>query len=316
MIEQLLQDIVGYFSCVLGYSLPSHESCYLSYDALTVGWAFVAFFAAYSFIASIIGQNCSKVDQLWSLVPVVYSWHFHYHDSLLHKGRLNPRTLFVSLLITLWGLRLSFNFWRKGGYGNLITHEEDYRWPILRKKMHPVLFLLFNLSFIATYQNVLLYLIAVPVYLVSLSEVRVLTFHDNILIAAFLVFFIIETLADEQHWRFQSLKHSLTGDQRAKHADEDIRIGFYRHGLFRYSRHPNYFGEQSMWVIVYLFSCVGQDSLFNWTISGCIQLILLFQGSMNFGESITIEKYPRYREYQQETSQCIPWFPSVKSKSQ
>lgn len=64
------------------------------------------------------------------------------------------------------------------------------------------------------------------------------------LIAAFLVFFIIETLADEQHWRFQSLKHSLTGDQRAKHADEDIRIGFYRHGLFRYSRHPNYFGEQ------------------------------------------------------------------------
>lgn len=105
-----------------------------------------------SFIASIIGQNCSKVDQLWSLVPVVYSWHFHYHDSLLHKGRLNPRTLFVSLLITLWGLRLSFNFWRKGGYGNLITHEEDYRWPILRKKMHPVLFLLFNLSFIATYQ--------------------------------------------------------------------------------------------------------------------------------------------------------------------
>lgn len=171
MIEQLLQDIVGYFSCVLGYSLPSHESCYLSYDALTVGWAFVAFFAAYrwdvnspvtlnfanwgshsSFIASIIGQNCSKVDQLWSLVPVVYSWHFHYHDSLLHKGRLNPRTLFISLLITLWGLRLSFNFWRKGGYGNLITHEEDYRWPILRKKMHPVLFLLFNLSFIATYQ--------------------------------------------------------------------------------------------------------------------------------------------------------------------
>ena len=49
-------------------------------------------------------------------------------------------------------------------YGNLITHEEDYRWPILRKKMHPILFLIFNLTFIATYQNVLLFLIAAPVY--------------------------------------------------------------------------------------------------------------------------------------------------------
>jgi steroid 5-alpha reductase family enzyme len=135
-------------------------------------------------------HNASKVDQLWSLLPVVYAWHFHYHDLLLHPTSTNYRSLYVCLLITLWGARLTFNFWRKGGlvnasilvdsrfvlffsislfslsylfnsYGNLIQHEEDYRWPILRKKMNNnyfVFWILFNFSFIAVYQVFLFFL--------------------------------------------------------------------------------------------------------------------------------------------------------------
>lgn len=52
-------------------------------------------------------------------------------------------------------------------YGNFFQHEEDYRWPIIRGKMHPVVFLLFNLSFIASYQNILLWWIAMPAYEVA-----------------------------------------------------------------------------------------------------------------------------------------------------
>jgi steroid 5-alpha reductase family enzyme len=104
-----------------------------------------------SFIASIVGNNCSKVDQLWSILPVIYSWHFHYHN-YLQNGVHNSRTLLLSILLTCWGIRLTFNFWRKGGYGNLIHHEEDYRWPIIRSKMHPLLFFVFNFTFIACYQ--------------------------------------------------------------------------------------------------------------------------------------------------------------------
>jgi steroid 5-alpha reductase family enzyme len=104
-----------------------------------------------SFIASIVGNNCSKVDQLWSILPVIYSWHFHYHN-YLQNGVHNSRTLLISILLTCWGVRLTFNFWRKGGYGNLIHHEEDYRWPIIRSKMHPLVFIIFNFAFIACYQ--------------------------------------------------------------------------------------------------------------------------------------------------------------------
>mmetsp|Transcript_1837 Transcript_1837/g.2896 ORF Transcript_1837/g.2896 Transcript_1837/m.2896 type:complete len:137 (+) Transcript_1837:208-618(+) len=117
----------------------------------------------------------------------------------------------------------------------------------------------------------------------------------------------METVADEQHFRFQTYKHSLSAEERLKSDDIDVKKGFYTCGLFAYCRHPNYFAEQSMWVCVYLFSITPKESDFiNWTIIGPILLILLFQGSMRFGESISASKYPLYKEYQRRIPQCIP----------
>jgi steroid 5-alpha reductase family enzyme len=148
--------------------------CYVAYDALPVGVAILCAVIAYSFIWSIVGNNCSKVDQIWSITPVMFSWHFYLHyvhnPYLEGAGGSHPRLLLLCLLVTCWGVRLTYNFWRRGGYGNFFVHEEDYRWPILRKQMHPVTFFFFNATFIATYQNVLLFLLAFPAYLVMLSE--------------------------------------------------------------------------------------------------------------------------------------------------
>lgn len=140
----------------------SLSQCYTQHDALTVAWSLVVLFALYSFLWSLLGRNCSKVDQIWSVTPVVFAWHFLLHH-LLREGVLHARLTLLAVLVSLWGVRLTYNFYRKGGYGDLLTHEEDYRWPILRKMMHPFVFwVLFNLCFIATYQNVLLFLIAAP----------------------------------------------------------------------------------------------------------------------------------------------------------
>lgn len=298
------QDVINFFSCV---RLSGFYECYDSYDSLTSAWALVTFFAMYSFIFSIIGNNCSKVDQLWSITPVLYIWHFYWHDQR-HNHEPHWRLLTICSLATMWGVRLTFNFWRKGGYGNLIHHEEDYRWPILRKMMHPIIFLLFNFSFIAWYQNILLFLIAAPAYEVMKGD-RNLSQVDWILVGLFSVLLLIESVADEQHFQFQTLKHTLTASERQQHKNADIKRGFFTTGLFAFSRHPNYFAEQSMWVVMYLFSIPQSwpvNSVLNWTVSGCIQLILLFQGSMTFGESITLSKYPDYRFYQAVTSRCIP----------
>jgi steroid 5-alpha reductase family enzyme len=316
--------------CLQNYSQnTSFTQCMLSYDALDVSLWFLGIVIIYSFVWSIIGNNCSKVDQIWSIVPWIYMWIFVIHHYLLHQI-IHLRLMLVTILATLWGIRLTYNFWRRGGYGTFFTHEEDYRWPIIRTKMNSFVFLIFNFSFIATYQNILLWWIAMPAYMIlSTHNSQAINQWDLLFTILFVTLLIFETIADQQQYNFQEYKHSLTSEERKQHSSPSIRQGFLTEGLFRYTRHPNYFCEQSLWICVYLFSIIpaldsailatsqtdsGFGPFVNWTILGCFQLVLLFQGSTNFSESITAEKYPAYRKYQQEVSQTIPWFPANKKK--
>lgn len=158
----------------------------------------------------------------------------------------------------------------------------DYRWPILRQQINnSFLFLIFNLTFIASYQNLLLWFICLPIYEVSKQEVKTLTSGDILLSVVFITLLVFETIADQQQWNFQNFKYSFSPEQRAKHQDKDVRDGFLTKKLFLYSRHPNYFCEQSIWVVIYLFSVTSSNSsLINWAVFGVIQLIALFAGSM------------------------------------
>lgn len=161
---------------------------------------------------------------------------------------------------------------------------------------------------IAGYQNLLLWLIAVPAYVVyqgpsSLTDLGLL---DAVL--AHVVFFLIvlETAADQQHYDFQEYKYSLTPKERQESSQKSVREGFFQVKLWKYCRHPNYFAEQSIWVGVYLFSVVSTGFLINWSVIGVILLVLLFQGSMLFSEAITLSKYPQYAEYQATVPMLIP----------
>lgn len=306
------QGLEHFYGCLFNSRL---DKCYLTHDALTgVTWLCVAIIV-YSFVWSVVGSNCSKVDQIWSITPWVFTWSFFGHYYYTH-GKIHDRLLLVCVLTTLWGIRLTFNFARRGGYGNFFSHEEDYRWPILRKMFSSVdktgiLFLLFNISFIATYQNLLLLLIALPAYGVMKSPLVSIQNGDWAISLAFLILLVVETVADQQQWVFQNIKYSISESARKKSNDPDIRDGFLQSGLFHYTRHPNYFAEQAIWVCVYLFTLVGKsfaepEALVNVYSLGAILLVLLFQGSLSFSEGITAGKYPAYKQYQQRVSQCIP----------
>jgi steroid 5-alpha reductase family enzyme len=71
-------------------------------------------------------------------------------------------------------------------------------------------------------------------------------------------------------------------------------------------RHPNYTAEQSMWVVFYLFSIAATGEWLNWTVAGCVLLIILFQGSANFSEGLSAEKYPKYKEYMERVGRFLP----------
>ena len=101
------------------------------------------------FIVSAITANYSQVDKLWSIMPIIYGWVAAFY------GGLNERLVLMAVMITLWGVRLTYNFARKGGYSwRFWEGEEDYRWAELRKNPYmakPILWFIFNLSFISFY---------------------------------------------------------------------------------------------------------------------------------------------------------------------
>ena len=138
----------------------------------------------FTFTAGQFTGNYSQVDKLWSIVPVIYVWYMAY------LGQWNDRMLIMAILVTLWGIRLTYNFARRGAYSwKFWEGEEDYRWEILRKKpafKNPFVWTLFNLGFICFYQNTLIFLITLPVIAVYAENVATVGMIDYFLAFLFL----------------------------------------------------------------------------------------------------------------------------------
>lgn len=246
-------------------------------------------------IASLVSHDHSWVDRLWSVVPAIYVWIFAGF-----AGLADPRLNVMAVLVTIWGARLTFNFARKGGYSGV----EDYRWPILRARMPRWQFQVFNFFFIALYQNVILLLIALPALTAYEHRNTPFGLLDVIVTVVFFGFTVGETVADQQQWNFQAHK---------KAGGAEFRPRFLSTGLWRFSRHPNFFFEQAQWWALFFFGAVAAGSVLQWTVLGAVLLTALFVGSTVFTESITRSKYPEYADYQAATSPIIPWLPSRKS---
>jgi steroid 5-alpha reductase family enzyme len=131
----------------------------------------------------------------------------------------------------------------------------------------------------------------------------------------FLAFVVIESIADNQQFAFQTEKYRLK--DAGKPLEGEYADGFNHSGLFSIVRKPNYAAEQAIWICFYLFSVasVQGEQYCNWSIIGCILLCMLFQGSGSFTEKITLTKYPKYREYMTAIPLYVPNpFQRVKTK--
>ncbi|HDZ42141.1 MAG TPA: DUF1295 domain-containing protein [Bacteroidetes bacterium] len=256
--------------------------------------------AALCFITSTITGNYSQVDKLWSIMPVIYVW------IICIRSGYEARLLLMAVVASIWGIRLTYNFARRGGYSLKIwAGEQDYRWPVLRKKPEFAAkwkWTLFNLLFISFYQMGLILLITLPA-LKSLGS-GPLSWVDYLIAFIAISFVVIETVADQQQWNFQKEKKRLI--ESGQVLPEKYKKGFLDSGLWGIVRHPNYASEQSIWIVFYFFSVSATGSWLNWSVIGAVLLILLFYGSSSFSESISMSKYPGYVEYQEKTPRFIP----------
>ena len=256
---------------------------------------------AYCFIVGELSKNNSQVDKLWSIVPAVYVWDMTY------LAGCNERMVLMSILVTIWAIRLTYNFARRGAYSwKFWAGEEDYRWEVLRKKPgfnNRFVWMIFNLFFICSYQNILIFMITIPI-LTATASTQPLNWIDYLLSFTFVFCVVIEFIADKQQYVFQTEKH------RRMNAGEplgDYEKGFIDTGLWGIVRHPNYAMEQAIWVIFYFFSVIATHEWINWSIVGSALLIILFKGSSDFSEEISAGKYPAYKDYQSRVPRFIPF---------
>ncbi|NKI30443.1 DUF1295 domain-containing protein [Croceivirga thetidis] len=234
---------------------------------------------------SVVIKNVSIVDIFWGLGFVVVNTYY-----VFMSGELNTRKLLILLLVGVWGLRLALYLaWRNIGKG------EDFRYQEFRKKYGPERYWWF--SFFQTFllQGVLIMIISLPLLGISASESDgTLNLLDYVGIVVWLIGFTFEAGGDFQLARFK-------GDEKNK--GKVLNTGFWK-----YTRHPNYFGDAAVW---WAYALISMAAGGYWQIIGSIIMTLLIikVSGVSLLEKTLKETKPQYREYIQKTNAFIPWFP-------
>ncbi|NMC11534.1 MAG: DUF1295 domain-containing protein [Chloroflexi bacterium] len=238
-------------------------------------------------LISLLLKNSSIVDIFWGLGFVIVNWIYF---TLTPDGFIS-RKLLIGLLVSLWGLRLSTHIFLRN-----LGKPEDYRYQKWRKEngsqwWWKSFFQVFLL------QGLLLWIISAPLLAAQFtSQPEHLTWSDFVGVIVWLVGFYFEAMGDYQLSQFLS-KPENKGKIMNK-------------GVWRYTRHPNYFGDSAQWWGYYLIAASAGGW---WTIFSPIMMtFLLVRVSGVALLEKTMETRPGYKEYAEKTSAFIPWFPLKK----
>ena len=288
------------------------KQLYIDTNPFISGLAFSIFLSPFFLFFAELNQNWSQIDRVWSILPTLYHahWALYAHYAGISSPHLNLRLL----ISTIWSIRLTTNYARRGGYN---IGSEDYRWAIIKQKIGQPAFFVLDVLFICSVQNILLFLVTSPAYvslltsrLSNLSNTADLTRTDYIFSGTILYLIFQTFIADQQQWNFQSAKHKYYKSAKvpagSSFTAEQFDRGFRTTGLWAYSRHPNFTSEQLVWWSFYLWSAVKAGKIYNWTICGPVIYSLIFFGSTPLTEWISMDKYPDYKEYQEQVGVFLP----------
>jgi len=234
-----------------------------------------------TWLVSVAVRNASIVDIVWGLGFVAVAWAVR----LTSDGNDARQNLLVALT-SIWGLRLSgYLFWRNHGKG------EDYRYRAMRKRWGPR-FWLISLGTVFTLQGVLMWVVSLPVQLGQRADNADLGPLAWAGVALWAVGIFFETVGDAQLARFK--------------ADPANAGKVMNRGLWRYTRHPNYFGDACVWWGIALVAA--EVPVGRWGIIGAVLMTLLLRrvSGVTLLEKSLSKRREGYTEYVARTSPFVP----------
>lgn len=236
------------------------------------------------FIFGMAFKNSSFYDPYWSIIPIWIVLFF----LLFPEAEVNSiRTYLATGVVTIWGARLTWNWWR--GWTGL--DHEDWRYVDLREKTG-VWFPFVNFTGIMLMPTVLVFAGCLPLFSAMSTSAAPLNIFDVLGVVIGLGGVMMEGVADNQLRRFK-LGQPPKGSILAT-------------GLWKYSRHPNYFGEISFWYGVFCFGlAAGLENY--WTGVGALGMTALFLFiSIPMIDKRMLNSRPHYAERMKKVSMLIP----------
>tara|TARA_B100000780_G_scaffold75255_1_gene50635 strand:- start:1544 stop:2323 length:780 start_codon:yes stop_codon:yes gene_type:complete len=239
-------------------------------------------------IWSVFIKNVSIVDVFWGFGFVVVNAFY-----VLMSGELNSRKILILTLVSIWGLRLAIYLADRN-----IGKVEDFRYQEFRRNYGPKRYWWF--SFFQTFllQGVLIMIVSLPFLGISSSKSNgSLEVVDYIGIVVWLIGFIFEAGGDFQLAQFK--RHD-------KNKGKVLNTGFWK-----YTRHPNYFGDSAVWWAYGIFSIAAGGY---WQIIGSIIMTILIIkiSGVSLLEKTLKDTKPQYQEYIKNTNSFFPWLPKNK----
>ena len=249
-----------------------------------IGLGIILVLMALLWLLSLRLKNSSIVDIFWGSGFVVSAWAYF---GLAPDGFIG-RKLLICALVTVWGLRLSIHILRRN-WGK----PEDFRYQKWRQEAGQKWWWQ-SLLRVFVLQGVLMWIISAPLLAAQMSgQPASLTVVDFLGVAFWLVGFFFEAMGDAQLAQF-----------KANPANKGKVLDL---GVWRYTRHPNYFGDSAQW---WGFFLVAASAGGWWTVfSPVIMTLFLLRVSGVALLEKTLETRPGYKEYIERTSAFIPWFP-------
>jgi steroid 5-alpha reductase family enzyme len=236
-------------------------------------------------VISILIKNVSIVDLFWGMGFVITTAFY-----FLKTGAPETRKIILLTMVALWGLRLSvYLTWRNYGKG------EDFRYREFRINYGENRY--WWISFFQTFllQGILIWLISATLlgamFYSHEKQSGILDFSGMLL---WIIGFTFEAGGDFQLARFRS-KPSNKG--------KVLNTGFWR-----YTRHPNYFGDSAVWWGYGLF-CISAGSYLPVLGSILMTALIIKVSGVALLEKSLKDKKPEYKEYIEKTSPFLPWFP-------
>ena len=235
------------------------------------------------YVVALLRHDNSIADVAWGPGFILVAW-----STLLLDGSFSLRQLVASLLVLIWGLRLSVRIYLRNR-----GKDEDERYRRWREEWGESFAIRSYLQVFILQGGVLLLNIA-PILFINTYESGDFGCLDLLGVLLWVIGFGFESVADRQLDRF------------VKNPGNSGKI--MDRGVWHYSRHPNYFGEVTMWWGIYIMAL---SVPWGWaSIIGplTISYIILFVSGVPMTERF-MENNPAFAEYKRRTSAFIPWFP-------